>query len=173
MNLKALSALGYGMYLVSSKDGEKISAQIANTVFQVTAEPPKIAAALNKQNLTCELVKKSGILAISILSENTPMTFIGNFGFKSGRNFNKFEKIGYTAGVTGAPIVTENAVGYLEAKITGQFDAGTHILFVAEIEDARVIDDSKPMTYAYYHLIKKGTSPKTAPTYIKDEAQGR
>jgi len=169
LDTKTFFNISYGMYIVSSLDGDKLNAQIANTVFQITAEPPKIGISLNKQNLTCEFIKKSGVFSVTILSKETSMNFIGNFGFKSGRDFNKFDKIIYKTGINGAPIVTENAIGYLEAKVTGSIDAGTHIVFLAEITDAQIVKAGEPMTYSYYHNVKKGSSPKTAPTYLKEQ----
>ena len=93
MNLQALHKFSYGLYVVCSKKDGKVNGQIANTVFQVCSEPPIIAAALNKQNLTNEFVSISKVFTVSILSQDTPLSFIGNFGFKSGRDIDKFEGI--------------------------------------------------------------------------------
>lgn len=169
MNLTALQKINYGMFIVSSKYGEKLNGQIANTVFQVSAEPPAIAVCINKQNLTHELISKSKFFSVSVLSQQAPMEFIGRFGFRNGRDFDKFERISYKAGVTGAPIVTENSTAYFEAEVTNVADAGTHTLFVGKIVASEILSDAEPMTYSFYHTIKKGKSPKTAPTYIKEE----
>jgi len=171
MDLKALHKIGYGMYVVSSKRDKKFNGQIANTVFQVTAEPPAIAVCINKQNLTHEFIKESKVFTISILSKETSMVFIGRFGFRSGRELDKFKGLDYKVGLTGAPVVLENSVGYLEAQVIDNMDAGTHTLFVGKVVDAMIIKDEEPMTYAYYHQVKRGKSPKTAPTYIKEENQ--
>lgn len=93
MNLKALHKLSYGMYIVSSKSGEKFNGQIANTVFQVTSEPPTVAVSINKQNLTHDFIEESKVFNVSILSEEAPFTFIGHFGFKSGRDMDKFDGV--------------------------------------------------------------------------------
>ncbi|PIU51289.1 hypothetical protein COS91_05275, partial [Candidatus Desantisbacteria bacterium CG07_land_8_20_14_0_80_39_15] len=77
----------------------------------------------------------------------------------------------YKVGVTGAPVVLENTIGYLEAEVIDSLDAGTHTVFIGRMVDAEIIKDGEPMTYAHYHEIKKGTAPKTAPTYIKEENQ--
>jgi rubredoxin/flavin reductase (DIM6/NTAB) family NADH-FMN oxidoreductase RutF len=166
MNAKALYKISYGLYVVSSKlDDKNFNAQISNTVFQVTSEPKKIALAINKQNLTYEYLSKSRVVGISVLSEETPLGFIGRFGFKSGRDFNKFEGINYKIGITGAPLVLDNATAVIEGKIVDSFDLETHSLFIAEVVDSEIINENKPMTYEYYHKIKQGFVPKTAPTY--------
>ena len=169
MNLKALYKISYGLYVVSSKAGEKFNGQIANTVFQITAEPPRVAVSINKENLTHEFIQQSKVFTVSILSQKTPMKFIGRFGFNSGRKLDKFKDVKYKVGVTGSPVVLENTIGYLEVEVTGSLDVGTHTIFIGKAVDADIIKDDEPMTYAYYHEIKGGTAPKTAPTYIKDE----
>ena len=171
MNKKALYKVSYGMYVISSIMDEKINGQIANTVFQVTSEPPAVAVSINKQNLTHKYIQESKVFTVSILSKETPMKFIGHFGFKSGRELDKFKETDYKVGVTGAPVVLENIVGYLEAEVTDSLDAGTHTVFIGKIVDAEIIKDGEPMTYTYYHEIKKGTAPKTAPTYIRERSE--
>lgn len=172
MNLQALYKVGYGMYIVSTKNKEgKFNGQIANTVFQVTSEPPQIAVCINKNNLTAEYLKESKVFSVSILSKETPMQFIGQFGFKSGRDINKFENVNYKIEKTGVPIVLDNAVAYIEAEVVNEVDVGSHILFVGKVVNADILSDLETMTYEYYHLIKKGKSPKTAPTYIASEKE--
>ena len=171
MNLKALYKLGYGLYVVCSKKGDKLNGQIANTVFQVCSEPPIIAVALNKQNLTNEFVSASKVFTVSIISQDTPLNFIGGFGFKSGREVDKFKGVGYKLGETGAPIVLDNTLAYLEAKVINQTEVGTHTIFIGEIVAADVVKEGEPMTYAYYHEVKRGTTPKTAPSYIEEKKE--
>ncbi len=170
MNVKALYKLGYGVYVVTSKKGDRINGQIANTVFQVTSEPPTIAVSINKNNLTHEFIKESKVFAASVLCQETPLTFIGNFGFKSGRDTDKFKGINYKTGETGAPIVIDNAVSYLEARVIKEMDLGTHTIFVGEVVNADMVDEHKVcMTYDYYHQIKGGKTPKAAATYVEEK----
>jgi len=168
MDRNALHKISYGLYVICSKNNEKINGQIANVVFQVTAEPPKIAVSINKQNLTHEYIEKSSCFTVSILSENTPMTFIGNFGFKSGRNIDKFKDVEYKLGKAKVPMVIDNALACIEAKVINKIDVGTHTIFVGTVEDAEILSEDKPMTYEYYHKVKGGFSPKTAPTYSSE-----
>lgn len=168
---QAFRALSYGLYIVASKEGDRLNGQIANAVMQVTSRPPRIAVALNKENLTHQMVENSRIFSVSILEEGTPLKFIGLFGFKSGRDVDKLSQVKYEAGETGAPMVTENAVAVMEAKVTGSVDVGSHTLFIGEVVGARVVSQETPMTYAYYHKVKGGKSPKTAPTYVEDKME--
>ena len=171
MNVKALYKLGYGLYVVSSRKGDRLNGQIANTVFQITSEPPIIAVSINKNNLTHEFIKESKVLTASILSQDTPLSFIGHFGFKSGREIDKFDGINYKIGETRAPVVTDNTLAYLEAKVTQELDVGTHTIFIGKLVGADVIKEGEPMTYAYYHQVKRGTTPKTAPSYIEQKKE--
>ncbi|MFC1948735.1 flavin reductase family protein [Chloroflexota bacterium] len=167
MDPTALHKIGYGLYVVCSKKGDKFNGQIANTVFQITSEPPTVAVSINKNNLTHEFIQESRVFTASVLCEATPLSFIGNFGFKSGRDLDKLEGIEHKTGKTGAPVVTQSAVAYLEAKVTREVDVGTHTIFIGEVIDADILSEEEPMTYAYYHLVKRGTTPKTAPSYIE------
>ncbi|MEO0132004.1 MAG: rubredoxin [candidate division WOR-3 bacterium] len=169
MDLTTLQKINYGMYIISAQKNGQFNGQVANALIQVTSEPPQIAVGINKQNLTHEFITESRVFTISILSEETPMNFIGRFGFKSGREFNKFEGINFKIGITGTPIVLDYTVGYIECEVTKTVDCGTHTLFIGRVLDAQSVADKPPMTYAYYHIIKKGKSPKTAPTYLKQE----
>jgi flavin reductase (DIM6/NTAB) family NADH-FMN oxidoreductase RutF/rubredoxin len=165
MDPKTLHKVSYGLYVICSKNGEKFNGQIANALFQVTSEPPSIAISINKQNLTHEYIKKSKFFTVSILSESTPMNFIGNFGFKSGRDIDKLKNVNYKLGKEKIPIVTDNAIACIEAKVIDKIDVGTHTIFIGNVIDAEIFLEDKPMTYDYYHKVKGGFSPKTAPTY--------
>jgi flavin reductase (DIM6/NTAB) family NADH-FMN oxidoreductase RutF/rubredoxin len=168
MDLKVLYNISYGIYIVSSKKEDQINGQIANTVFQITAEPATIAVSINKKNFTHDFITQSKVFAVSVLEQEVDMKFIGRFGFKSGRDEDKFEGVNYKIGVTGSPIIMENTIAYLEAEVIQAIDVGTHTLFVGKVVEAENIKKAKPLTYDYYHQIKKGISPKTAPTYIAD-----
>jgi len=169
MNKKALHKISYGMYVVCSKKDKKINGQIANSVFQVTAEPPTIAVSINKQNLTHEFIEHSMVFTMSVLCEKTPMRYIGTFGYKSGRDIDKFKDAKYKIGKTGAPIVLDYSLAFIEAELLNKIRVGTHTIFIGKIIDADILTEDRCMTYAYYHLVKGGKSPKNAPTYIKDE----
>lgn len=165
---KAFHKISYGLYVISSKRGKKFNGQIANTVFQITSEPPTIAVSICKQNLTHEFIQESKCFSVSILSRETPMPFIGRFGFRCGRELDKFKEIEHKVGMRGIPVVLENAIGYLEVEVTGSVDVGTHTVFIGKVVDAEIIKDKEPMTYAFYHQVKRGKVPKTAPTYINE-----
>jgi len=169
MDLKALHKIGYGLYVVTSVKGEKFNGQIANTVFQITSEPPTVAVSINKSNLTWEFIKESQVFAVSVLRQDTPLDFIGRFGFKSGRDINKLEGINYKIGQTKAPIVIDNAVSYLEVEVVNEMDMGTHTVFAGRVVNADVLTDEPSMTYEYYHQIKRGVTPKTAPSYLEEK----
>ncbi|NOX96635.1 MAG: flavin reductase [Nitrospirae bacterium] len=169
MSRKVFHKISYGLYVIGSKKGKKFNGQIANTVFQITSEPPTIAVSICKQNLTHEFIQESKVFSISILSRETPMRFIGHFGFKCGRDLDKFKEVEHKVGLSGVPIVLENAIGCLEVEVTGSVDAGTHTVFIGKVVYTEIINDEEPMTYACYHEVKGGKAPKTAPTYINGE----
>ncbi len=165
MNKSALHKLSYGLYVISSFSGSKLNGQIANTAFQVTSEPATIAVSINKENLTHDFIKESRKFSVSILSTSAPMEFIGRFGFKCGRDVDKFDCTHFRTGQTGVPVVTDHCVAFIEAEVIGDLDCGTHRIFLGEIKNCDILSDEEPMTYAYYHTVKRGKAPKTAPTY--------
>jgi flavin reductase (DIM6/NTAB) family NADH-FMN oxidoreductase RutF/rubredoxin len=168
MDKKPFHKISYGLYVICSKNGKKTNGQIANALFQVTSEPPTIAVSINKQNLTHEYITESKVFTISILDKKTPLALIGTFGFKSGRDIDKFKNIHFKLGTTQAPIILDNTLGYLEANVIDKIDVGTHTIFIGKITDAAVLSQEPGMTYEYYHEVKGGYSPKTAPTYDSD-----
>jgi len=171
MNLDTLHRLGYGLYVVSSGVGNKFNGQIANAVFQTTSDPPTIAVCINKKNLTHEYIETSRHFSVSILEKDTPMQFIGRFGFRCGRDFDKFKETAHITSERGNPIVTEHATGYLECEVIDNMDLGTHVLFVGKLIDAENLTDGEGLTYDYYHNVKGGKSPKTAPTYVGSKSE--
>lgn len=168
LNLESLFKLNYGMCIVSSKKGDKFNGCIVNTVFQLTPEPPMVAASINRQCLTHEYIADSKVFTVSILSQETQMSFIGTFGFRSGRDIDKFKGVNYKIGQTGVPIILDNTAAFLEAEVTESIDVITHTLFIAKIVSCETLDDNaEPMTYNYYRDIKHGRTPKTAATYVE------
>ncbi|OGP85639.1 MAG: High molecular weight rubredoxin [Deltaproteobacteria bacterium RBG_16_54_11] len=167
MDTKVFRKISYGVYIVTSKAGDRINGQTANALMQVCSSPPLIAMAINKENLTHEFIKKSGVFTVSILSQDAPPRLIGRFGFKSGREVDKFDGMNYRLAANGCPILQEHTVGYLEGKVIKELDAETHTIFMGEVTEGQLLKDGEPMTYAYYHEVKRGTTPKTAPTYIE------
>ena len=170
MGRNALSSINYGIYIVSSLKAGKYNGQIVNTVFQVSADPPCVAVCINKNNLTHEFLKTSKVFSVSILEKDTPMTYIGKFGFKSGRDIDKFSDTKTRTGKTGAPIALDYALGYFECEVISETDAATHTIFLGKVvADEVLAGDKEALTYDFYRQVKKGKSPATAPTYVKEE----
>ncbi len=172
MNLRTFHKICYGMYVVSSKLGDKFNGQIANAIVQITAYPPIVAISINKKNLTHEYILESRVFTVSILSEETPMKFIGQFGFKSGRDFDKFKDIDYKIDKTGVPIILDNSIAYFETEVVDAIDVGGYTVFIGKAISAEILNNKEPLTYAYYHEVKHGKSPETAPTYIEEKKEG-
>jgi len=171
MNPKALHKLSYGMYVVSSKKDGRFNGQIANTAIQVTSNPVTILVSINRENLTYEYIRSSGVFTVSVIGKDASPVLIGTFGFKSGRAIDKFSEKGieYRLGSLGVPIVTTGTLAYLEAKVIDSLDVGTHTVFFGEVVEADILREGEPMTYAYYHEIKRGLTPSKAATYIAPE----
>ena len=166
MDNNVLFNIGYGLYVLTANEGEKDNGCIINTVMQVTSAPLQIAIAVNKKNYTNEMIQRTKKFNVSILSENSNPLSIGTFGFRSGKDFNKFDSIPYNI-VNELPII-KDACGYLICEIKGKFETSTHTVYIADVIDGDILNQSTPMTYSYYHNVIKGKSPKNAPTYVAD-----
>jgi flavin reductase (DIM6/NTAB) family NADH-FMN oxidoreductase RutF/rubredoxin len=163
--MRALFDMSYGLYVVCAADGGRKNGQLTNTVFQVTAEPPRMAVSINKKNLTHELVLRSRAYSVSTLREGAPMAFIGLFGFQSGRSVDKFARTRHKTGLTGSPIALEHALSAFEVQVDQCVDCGTHTLFIGEIVGGEVLGEGRPLTYDYYHRVMRGKTPRNATTY--------
>jgi flavin reductase (DIM6/NTAB) family NADH-FMN oxidoreductase RutF/rubredoxin len=168
MDTKALRDLSYGVFILGTKSGEKLTGCTVNSVMQVVSEPPMLAVCVNHKNFTNECIKKIGLFSISILSQEAKGNVIGQFGFKSGRDINKFDGIQYELTKDKMPVLKDGTAGWLSCKVIDKKELSTHTLFFAELTDAKQIG-GEAMTYAYYHKVIKGKSPSTAPTYQKEE----
>jgi flavin reductase (DIM6/NTAB) family NADH-FMN oxidoreductase RutF/rubredoxin len=167
IQIESLFKISYGLYIVSSGGDHKKNGFICNTVFQITAEPAQFAISCNKNNYTADIIKDVGYMAVSILQQEASKELIGKFGYKSGKDIDKFKGVRYKVGETGVPIVLQDVVAVLEFKLLQTIDIGTHLLFIGELVNGEIIDDkSELLTYNYYRNVKKGIAPKNAPTYI-------
>ena len=170
MDTNTFSKLGYGVYIVASGNREQQNAFIATSVMQITAEPAKIIVACNKNNFTAHMIHETKTFSASVLQQNYQPKTMGTFGFRSGKDYNKFEQcIDFIWGEnTQTPIVLEDCLAWFECKLTDEVDVGTHILFVGEVLDAQITAENElPLTYSFYHEVKKGVTAKNAPSFIK------
>lgn len=170
LDLTAFYKMTYGLYIVTAAYGTVKGGCIVNTVTQVTAEPPKVAVSVSKQNYTSWLIGQSGFFTATALTQDAGMDLIGAFGFRSGRDENKFNGFPTAYDQNGVPYVTSHAAAVFSCKVEQQVDLGTHWMFIGEATEARQLSNDELMTYAYYHTVKKGGTPKNAPSY-KGEAE--
>ena len=162
MDDKALFKLSYGLFVLTAREGDKDNGCIINTAIQ--AADGKISIAVNKQNLTHDMVKATGIFTVSVLSEKASFDLFKHFGFQSGRDANKFD--GYTAckrGENGLYFITEGTNATISGKVTETVDLGSHTLFIATITDMEVLDSAPSATYAFYHASIKPQSAAQPP----------
>lgn len=168
INNNAFRNLSYGVYIISTLDGERPTGCVANSVMQITSSPATIAVSMNHDNYTNSCIDKTGKFAISILTEESDPGLIGTFGFQSGKDANKFD--GVDALEKKGISVVSDACGYIVCKVINKMETSTHTVFLGEVIAADTLKDEPAMTYSYYHKVVKGKSPKNAPTYIAEDA---
>ena len=160
MDPKAMQKLSYGLFVLTAKTGEKLNGCITNTAIQVTTEPNQIAFAVNKANLTHDMV---------IISEKAEFSLFKHFGFQSGRNVDKFADFdSYKLTESGIPYITAGINAYLEGEVVSASDLGTHTLFVCKVTDMEVLTEDASATYAYYHA-----NIKPKPQEVKKTEEGK
>ncbi|MBQ4493340.1 MAG: flavin reductase [Elusimicrobiaceae bacterium] len=169
IDTRALADMSYGLFIIGARKGEKFNAMIANSVFQVTAEPPKIAIALNKNSLTHDYIKATGLFCVQAIEQGADMLFIGNFGFRTGKDYDKFAKVSYKLSAQGLPIVLDNTLSWMSVKVNQVIDLGTHTMFIGLVEDTQVIKEGKPLTYDYYQCVLRGKTPRGATTFKENK----
>lgn len=166
MNTNVFRNFSYGVYVVSTLDGTRPTGCVANSIMQITSSPATVAVSMNHDNYTNACMKRAGVFAVSILSEQSDPALIGQFGFQSGRDVNKFDGISFEEHES-LPVLSD-CCGYLVCRIIDQMETGTHTVFLGEVIDGDVKGTAPAMTYSYYHKVIKGKSPKNAPTYLPE-----
>jgi len=166
MNPNTFHKLSYGVYIVSTWDNGRPTGCTANSAMQITSSPATIAISINHNNYTNKCIQETGRFAVSILAEDSAPSIIGTFGFRSGKDFDKFAEVEYS--VKDYMPVVNDSCGYIVCEVIDKMETATHTVFLGEVKGAELFGNRDAMTYAYYHKVIKGKSPKNAPTYIPE-----
>lgn len=150
MDKKAMYQLTYGLFVLTAKDGEKDNGCIINTAMQVTTNPNQIIVVVNKQNYTHDIIKKTGVFNVCVLSNKTPFDTFKNWGYQSGRDTDKTIGITYKRAENGVIYLEQDANAYISGSVISSMDMGTHTMFLAEVTDACVLSEEESITYTYY-----------------------
>lgn len=136
--------------MLATKAGDKVNGCITNTCMQVANDPTRIAFACINRNYTCELIKESGVFAFTLLDQTCTFQTISHFGFQTGREVDKFADMETPVDGNGIPYLGWQACAVISGKVVDSMDLGSHTLFIGEVEDAKVLSDNPPLTYADY-----------------------
>ena len=136
--------------MLATKAGDKVNGCITNTCMQVANDPTRVAFACINRNYTCELIKESGIFALTLLDQTCTFQTISHFGFQTGREVDKFADMDTPVDANGIPYLGWQACAVISGKVVDSMDLGSHTLFIAEVEDAKVLSENAPLTYADY-----------------------
>ena len=147
---QAMFKLTYGLFVLTTRKGEKQNGCIVNTVTMLTDEPKRVTLFVNKANYTEQLLRETGEFCVSVLTEKTPFDVFKQFGFQSGRDVDKFAGKTYPTAENGLYYLPEYSNAIICGKVIDAYDYGTHTLFVAEVTEAKTLSDDKSVTYEYY-----------------------
>ena len=159
---KALYQISYGLYVITTNDGKKDNGCIVNSVMRLSGTPRIVGVSVNKQSYTWEIIQKKGVLNVNTLTDDVPFEFIGNFGYKSGRDVDKFAGYALTRSKNGLAVLPEYTKGFLSLAVTHEISLGSHTLFLCRLTDGKITSDKKALTYSHYqaHIKPKNTSRK-------------
>lgn len=170
MNKAAFSKFIAGLYIVSSRKGNRLNGHVSNSVVQVSSSPALFSIACHKENFTSECILESKAFSVSVLQQDVDLEFLSPWGFKSGADINKFENRNFVLGSLLTPILLEKTIAWIDCKLVNTVDVGSHYLFIGEAIDSEVEKEGvPPLSYPYYHEVIKGISPEHAPTYMEHE----
>ena len=150
MDNKALFKLSYGLFVLTAREGEKDNGCIINTAIQLTGSPCRISIAVNKSNYTHDMVLRTGVFNVSVLTEEATFWVFRHYGFQSGRDTDKFAGIPENRTENGLRYIDGCTNAVLSGKVVQTVDCGTHTLFIAEVTDAKVLSNDNSVTYQYY-----------------------
>ena len=152
MDSKILRKIGYGLYVLTAREDGRDNGCIINTFIQVTGEPVRVSAAVNKANFTHDMIMRTGAFNVSLISQEADFSLFKRFGFASGRDTDKFADFDKTVRCqNGILAVTEGCCGFVSARVYHTVDLGTHTLFLADMTDGGEFSNAEGASYAYYH----------------------
>ena len=150
--------LTYGLFVLSARDQDKDNGCICNTAVQVASDPLRLMVSVQTGNLTREMIERSGMFNVSVLTEDVPFETIRHFGMQSGRDVDKFASFPAVArSHNGLYHLTENANAVFSCKVVEKKDLGSHMMFIGQVTEAKVLGKNPSCTYAHYH---KAIKPK-------------
>ena len=152
MDTKAMYKLTYGLFVLTTKQGDKDNGCIINTAIQAASDPNQMSICVNKANYTHDLIKESGKFNVSVISEDAKFELFKRFGFQCGKNIDKFESFesGYAAAENGIRYIVDGTNAYFSVNVDKTVDLGSHTMFVGQIQDMNVLSDVPSATYTYY-----------------------
>ncbi len=165
MDNSSLYKIEYGLYLLTSFDGEKHNACVVNSVMQVSSSPITFAVSVNKNNYSYDVISKTKKFNINVLTYDTPFEIFETFGFQSGKNVNKMLNFDYKLAKNGLAFFEQNVNAYFQLEVIDEFYFDTHTLFKARVIDGEKISNTKSLTYSYYH---ENIKPKPVETLQKE-----
>lgn len=159
--------LSYGLFVLTARDGEKDNGCITNTVQQVTDTPFKISVTVNKNNYTHDMIKKTGVFNVSVLTQSVPFSVFQHYGFKSGRDTDKITGDSMPRSENGVVYLSSFSNALISGRVVDEVDCGTHTLFIAEVTEAKTLSDKSSVTYQYYFdHIKPKPQPEKKKGYV-------
>jgi len=171
MDQTAIFKISYGVFYVGTTFGTTSNLCVVNTVVQVANEPLRISVAMLKNGYTQELIQKSGQFSVDVIGDNASLEDIAHFGQSSGRDHDKLSAMPVEWDSLGNPTFRRGCIAEYTCKVIESIDVGTHMLFIADVVDAKNLQEDAPLTYANYRIYKQGGGKPAADTPAEKPAE--
>ena len=140
--------LSYGLFVLTTREGDKDNGCIINTAIQAASEPNQISICVNKANYTHDMIMKTKKFTVSVISQKASFDLFKHFGFQTGREVDKFaEFFACKRGFNDVYYVTEGTNAYISVYVQKTEDLGSHTMFIGQITDMEVLASAPSVTY--------------------------
>ena len=133
----AFTGLVHGVYVITTRLGDRINGMTASWVSQVSLSPLLLMVSIAPSRYSHDLIKESGVFAVNVLASDQ-VDLGKRFGFQSGRQVDKFAGLEYLTATTGSPVLPQ-ACAFFDLKLVDTFPAGDHTLFVGNVVEGKIL----------------------------------
>lgn len=158
---RSLYQIGYGLYVLTTRENGRDNGCIVNTVMQLTSSPCLVTVTVNKSNYTCSIIERTGMLNINSLTKDTPFELFKRFGYQSGRDCDKFESLSVERSGNGIAVLREHTCGFISLEVERKIDLGSHIMFFCTPVEGALTSGEETVSYTYYQKNIKPSPEKT------------
>lgn len=140
---QALRGWASGVTVVTSRSGDTVHGMTVSAFSSVSADPPLVLVCANRSSTTHRVIEQGGVFAVNILAAHQHE--ISNAFASPNDEDTRLDRVTWTEGVTGVPILDEALVA-LECTVTKAHREGSHTIYVGRVEAVHT-SEREPLLY--------------------------